>query len=132
MLSLSLATLTAQDWTVTSAPSEEWRSVASSADGTTLVAGANTYPNNYGPLVVSTNSGASWTEPIYNHGFLRTNWSAVACSADGTRMLAASYLIYGSTNSGATLAPIPRGCRSVPRWAPVARGPVIGSVRVPT
>ncbi len=99
LLILQPATVSGQDWTVTSAPSQDWSSVASSADGTTLVAGADTYPNG-GPLLVSTNSGASWTEG--EPCCLRTNWRAVACSADGTRMIAASTLIYGSTNSGLT------------------------------
>ena len=42
-------------WTKTSAPNKGWASVASSADGTKLVAAGD------GPIYVSTNSGATWS-----------------------------------------------------------------------
>jgi DNA-binding beta-propeller fold protein YncE len=76
----------------TSAPLEQWQSVACSADGTKLVAG--------GPLWTSTNSGATWIKAntLYAEG--------VASSADGTKLIAGVYggFIYISTNSGATWA----------------------------
>ena len=55
-----------------------WSSVASSADGSKLVAGVNG-----GQLYISTDSGLSWTprESI-------RNWYSVASSADGTKLVA--------------------------------------------
>ena len=46
----------AQDWTLTSAPITNWSCVASSADGSNLVAAVNT-----GPIYLSTDAGATWT-----------------------------------------------------------------------
>ena len=87
----------AQTWTQTSAPITNWTSVASSADGTKLV--ALVYG---GPIYKSTNSGATWTittAPI-------TNWQAAAASADGTKLVAVvdGGQIYLSSNSGETWA----------------------------
>jgi hypothetical protein len=86
----------AQTWTQTSAPTNDWSSIASSADGTKLVAGIDK-----GGIYTSTNSGSTWTltsVPTTNM------WTSVASSADGT-ILAATCVgpgIYVSTNSGAT------------------------------
>src|SRR5260370_684405 len=93
----------AQTWTPTSAPLENWGAVASSADGTKLVAAGaywqfgvgNYYP---GPICTSTNSGATWTitsAPV-------TNWTSVASSADGVRLVGAAFGVSldGSTFSG--------------------------------
>jgi hypothetical protein len=79
-------------WQQTSAPTENWTSIASSADGSRVVAAAT------GPIFTSTNSGGTWqqsTGPL-------TNWAAVASSVDGTRLVAAvdGGLIYRSTNAG--------------------------------
>jgi hypothetical protein len=81
----------------TSAPLLEWESVASSADGTKLVAGSGSGQSS--GVYTSTNSGVSWiptTNAIYAQG--------VASSADGTKLAAVIYggPIYLSTNSGAT------------------------------
>lgn len=57
-----------------------WTSVASSVDGSILVAGVNAGANF---LYVSTDYGASWVP-----GNIGANWSGVACSADGARMIA--------------------------------------------
>src|SRR6516164_9092215 len=94
----------AQNWAQTSAPVSHWSSVASSADGHTLVSGA--YQNGLGKLgglFISTNSGATWadTSPAHN------DWMAVASSADGTTLVAVEGyygggFIYVSTNSGTT------------------------------
>jgi hypothetical protein len=76
-----------------------WITVASSADGATLVAAACG-----GPIVVSTNSGANWIETAAPYA----EWDHVACSADGAKLVAVvgglfwSGLIYVSTNTGAT------------------------------
>jgi len=77
--------------------------VASSADGTRLVA-----PNYVGiyttnGIYTSTDSGINWT----SHG-TSTNWDVVASSADGTKLLAArsnaNQPFYISTDSGASWA----------------------------
>jgi len=76
-----------------------WQSVASSADGTRLVAVAG-YPQS---LYTSIDSGATWT--AQSNGIPNGNfWGSVASSADGTRLAAAANpgAIYTSTNSGAT------------------------------
>ena len=97
----------AQTWTQTSAPVTNWTAVASSADGTKLVAVANA-----SGIWVSTNSGATWTQTSAPP----SGWFRVASSADGARLAAIgepspivgppplSYTgsFYASTNSGAT------------------------------
>jgi hypothetical protein len=88
-------------WQQTGAPNESWSSVASSADGSRLVAAAN------GPIYTSTDSGATWQQTSAPF----TNWVAVASSGDGTKLVAVvdGGLIYSSTNAGgawtATTAP---------------------------
>jgi hypothetical protein len=91
-----------QTWTQTSAPLTNWTCVASSADGSRVVAGVND-----GGIYTSQDSGATWMQtsaPI-------TNWSSIACSADGTKLTAAAAVfsnnryegdgaIYVSPNSG--------------------------------
>jgi hypothetical protein len=93
------------DWTqATNAPLAYWYSVASSADGTTLAAGA--YAGN---VYLSTNSGVTWT----NTSLPANNWYSVAESADGTKLVALANSgssdlgagngeVYTSTDSGAT------------------------------
>jgi hypothetical protein len=101
----------AQTWTHTSAPSNIWNYVASSADGTTLI--ASSIPNATSPprpvikggVWISWDSGSTWQDtslPI-------TKWDKVACSADGNILFAVSeyYPSYSaslcaSTNSGLT------------------------------
>jgi hypothetical protein len=75
----------------------DWSSVASSADGTKLVAtvfGGNIY--------TSTDSGVTWTPRA-----TQQHWSQVASSADGTRLVATAYggNIYTSTDSGEAWTP---------------------------
>jgi photosystem II stability/assembly factor-like uncharacterized protein len=81
-------------WVATSAPSNHWTAVASSADGTKLIA----LPSN-GPIYTSTNSGVSW---VSNN--VIAYWTSVACSVDGTKVVAVASpgQIYTSTNSGVT------------------------------
>ncbi len=96
--------MSAEDWTLTSAPVDlPWQAVASSADGTKLVAAAGSsqwFPTIVGPICISTNSGTSWqvTSAPWE------SWHAIASSADGTRLAAAVSRgpIYVSTNSGGT------------------------------
>jgi Chaperone of endosialidase len=79
------------------APSTYWRSVASSADGTKLVAVFNVP----GPIYTSTDSGVTWSA---NTNAPSTYWYSVASSADGTKLVVLQFghLIYTSTNSGVT------------------------------
>src|SRR5579859_2303234 len=83
----------AQDWVKTSAPYEFWTAIASSADGSKLVAVAYTdVADNLGPIYTSTNSGATWNPTSAPHQF----WTTVTSSADGEKLAAASNLIYTS------------------------------------
>jgi len=75
-------------------PSAGWDSIASSADGTKLIAGVSG-----GQIYTSADSGTTWTP----HG-PSANWGGVASSADGTKLVAGVIggQIYTSTDSGAT------------------------------
>jgi hypothetical protein len=101
------------NWTPALAPSTNWQAVASSADGTKLVAvvagmvdgGTNSIGEPYGVetdglIYISTNSGVNWT-PIAGTSF---GWNSVASSADGSKLIAASFFgqLYSSTDFGAT------------------------------
>lgn len=76
---------------------QNWNSVASSSDGTKLVAVAGNLP-----IQISTDSGANWTPHESNRG-----WIAVASSSDGSKLVAAvnEGQIYTSTDSGANWTP---------------------------
>jgi hypothetical protein len=85
-LCLSVPPASAQIWTQTSAPLTNWTSVASSADGTKLVAVSDR------AIYTSADSGVTWTPtsaPV-------TNWISVASSADGTKLVAAVAVFMGS------------------------------------
>src|SRR5258707_1199112 len=74
-------------WTRTSATGNRWTSVASSADGTKLVAAADGDAN-YKPIPIytSTDSGVTWvtTAPAQF-------WTSVASSTDGIKLVAVAY-----------------------------------------
>ena len=71
-------------------------SVASSADGTKLLACQLNYNSHYG-VVISTNSGATWIQTPLPGG------ETCACSADGSTLAVNSGgLIFVSTNAGAS------------------------------
>jgi photosystem II stability/assembly factor-like uncharacterized protein len=72
-----------ETWTKTGAPSNQWMSVASSADGTKLIAAAGALTLS-GPIYTSTDSGVTWT----SNNVPFTNWEAVAISADGCKLVA--------------------------------------------
>lgn len=71
-----------QNWTQTTAPSNYWNAVASSADGTKLVAVAD-----LGCVFISTNSGGTWMPTSVPSNY---DWSAVASLADGSKLVAAA------------------------------------------
>ena len=75
----------AQTWTQTSAPSTNWQSIASSADGSKLVASGFRVD---GPIYTSTNSGATWTLTSAPS----QSWNSVASSADGIQLVAVQYV----------------------------------------
>lgn len=89
----------AQTWTLTTAPYNNWVSVASSADGNTLV--ALTDP---GFIYVSTNSGAAWRAATNAPSAC---WVCASISADGSKMAAGidGGTIYTSNNHGLTWKP---------------------------
>lgn len=74
--------------------SQGWSTVASSADGTKLVAAVSG-----GYLYTSLDSGATWTQRASSR-----NWISVASSGDGTSLVAAvaNGYVYTSSDSGAT------------------------------
>ncbi len=95
----------------TNAPSKNFEAMASSADGSKLVAVTYDYYDPYnnphfgGPIYTSTNSGVSWT-PATNAA--PAQWTTVTSSADGKTLVAlpAGGSLYVSTDFGATWAPI--------------------------
>ena len=80
-------------WTEAYSLSIGWDAVASSADGTKIVAGA---PGT--GIFYSSDSGANWMQSSAPSG----NWYSVASSANGNQMIAADGYggVYISTNSG--------------------------------
>jgi photosystem II stability/assembly factor-like uncharacterized protein len=91
--------LQSQSWTVTSAPTKNWCAVASSSDGTKLMAAVSG-----GGIYVSTNSGVTWNLS----GAPTRGWYSIAASADGSNLVASatgnSAGIYTSTTMGVTWA----------------------------
>ena len=79
------------NWTARES-NRSWRSVASSSDGSKLVASVAN-----GQIYTSTNSGVNWTARESNR-----NWLSVASSADGSKLVVgvANGQIYTSTDSG--------------------------------
>ena len=96
-LATGLNTTLAQNWTLTSAPSKQWVSVTSAADGTKLAAAA--FPG----IFTSTNAGATWR----SNDLPVRSWTGVAASANGGRLFATigAYSVdhfFSSTNFGTT------------------------------
>jgi hypothetical protein len=72
-------------WTQTSLPPSVWNGLASSSDGTVLVACAS------GGVYASRDKGATWTRTTLATmaGDLNITWSCVAVSSDGTKVVVA-------------------------------------------
>ena len=83
-------------WMRTSAPTNAWASIASSADGTKLAAASPI------SIYTSADSGASW----FSNNVPATAWQAITMSADGTKLAALdqNYHVYTSPNFGASWA----------------------------
>lgn len=75
----------------------DWVAIASSADGSRLIAAAT---NSGGGIYISSNGGSSWSSV----GLPATNWTSVASSSDGSKLVAVvkGGLVYTSDNWGAT------------------------------
>jgi hypothetical protein len=95
------------DWMLTTAPSNNWISVACSADGSRLIAVAA------GQIYTSSNSGASWA-PNTAINSAGNYWVTVAFSGNGISLLAGALdwvgfytpsPIWVSTNAGTTWSP---------------------------
>jgi len=80
----------------TGSTSQSWNGIASSADGTKLVAIPYT-----GYIYTSTDSGYTWTQQT---GSTSQTWTGIASSADGTKLVAVPYSGYicTSIDSGVT------------------------------
>ena len=89
-------TASAQTWIQTSAPSNNWASIAVSAGGTRIVAVAG--GSHAGPIYTSTDYGVTWV----SNSVTPAIWADVASSADGTKLVAVAGGVY--TNSGTTWA----------------------------
>ena len=86
-----------KNWAANGATSQPYSSVASSLDGSHLVASAFN-----GQLFTSSNAGSTWTPRDSSRA-----WQSVASSADGTHLVAVVNVgnAYTSVNSGATWSP---------------------------
>jgi len=72
-------------WMPINTPSSLLNYIASSADGTKLVAAEwNDFPPNPSLIFTSTNSGSTWATNNSPNEY----WTSIACSADGTRLVA--------------------------------------------
>lgn len=108
----------AQTWMQTTASNLDWYCVASSADGTKLVAGSKN-SSTPGEIYFSTNSGSSWNQAT-NGLPASANWGSVASSADGVKVVVASAngAIFTSTDSGNTWTNV--NAPSESSWASIA------------
>ena len=89
----------AQTWTLTSVPDQVIPAVASSADGSKLVAVGS--GNMGGSIYTSTNSGMTWASNDVFTAFVW--WNSVASSMDGNKLVVVGdSAIITSTNAGAT------------------------------
>ena len=90
-LPAGVTTVAGETWTARDS-TRSWRGVASSADGSKLVAA-----HSGGQLYTSTDSGVTWTARESSR-----DWEAVASSADGSKLVAVNFAgqIYTSTDSG--------------------------------
>jgi photosystem II stability/assembly factor-like uncharacterized protein len=96
---------------VAQATAQNWTCVASSSDGTKLVAAGSS-----GPIYTSQDAGVTWGSSPNSPS---CNWASVASSADGSKLVAAAGAggqIFISSDSGMTWTPQAFGAN----WACVA------------
>ncbi len=104
---LYLSTNSGQTWTEVQPAgnvSKTWGALASSSDGTRLIAGAGcggAFCGSLGRLYLSSNSGTTWTE-TQPAGNVDQYWDVAASSADGIHLIAGvnNGRLYLSSNSG--------------------------------
>ena len=72
----------AQRWTQTSAPASYWTCVASSADGTRLIAAQRNQYGGSGAIYTSVDGGVTWLSNNVPNQY----WNGVASSADGMKL----------------------------------------------
>ncbi len=95
-----ISTNSGASWFTSTAPHLSWTGVASSADGTMLVA-VSAYRRSFGGgIMTSADSGSTWN-PTDAAG-LNVAYNGVACRADGLQVMAATDFIDTSANAGAT------------------------------
>jgi photosystem II stability/assembly factor-like uncharacterized protein len=100
-------------WAPTSAPPENWVSIASSGDGARLIAAATDLLRpDLGGIYLSTNGGGFWSRAEVG-ALANDQWQCVACSADGVKFIAVAGMtpnvplgsdgsVYTSKDSGKT------------------------------
>lgn len=93
-------------WSQTQTPIANWTGIASSANGSNLVAAYNYDLNGDGGIWISTNRGSNWAQTSASS---TATWVGVASSSNGVKLVAVSSeaagAIYISTNSGANWNP---------------------------
>ena len=94
---------------------KNWRTIASSSDGTKLAAGVN---GEY--IYTSIDSGATWTEQTNSSS---ANWISIASSSDGTKLfaVASTAIIYRSTDGGTSWSSVDLASAGPPIITPTFR-----------
>ena len=90
-------------WTKSNSPSMAWQRLASSSDGSRMIASVgNAAGDTRNEIYISNNYGEDWTATIPTTGY--PGWQGVTSSADGSHLTAAAQggCIYRSVNSGTT------------------------------
>ncbi|HEY1786811.1 MAG TPA: hypothetical protein VGJ73_01585 [Verrucomicrobiae bacterium] len=103
-----------QTWYQSEASAQDWTSIASSSDGTKMVATSSAVSS--GNVWVSANSGLTWSGTSASGD--ASVWQAAASSADGTKLYAAAGnggYVYFSTNTGSEWSPL----ASVTSWSSI-------------
>ena len=109
------------DWMLTSAPINYWTCLASSADGSQLVAGSLYDSDGDGGIYISRDSGMTWN-PSLPYSPDTGDWVAIASSAAGNNLVAVGsaqpFGIYYSADAGITWHPA-SGDGTTNDWASV-------------
>jgi photosystem II stability/assembly factor-like uncharacterized protein len=116
---LDVATI-ARPFTFAATPSQDWRGIAASSDGTHLAAAPSS-----GRIMTSADAGATWTAVGPANG-----WTTIASSANGRRLIAAGFNrpLLVSADYGATWNATPLGSAAWTSVASSADGRVLAAV----